>query len=230
MLALTTAIVAMADVSAHRTDEYLQAARLAIDPGAVALELDLTPGIALAEGIIADIDRNRDGSLSPDEQRAYASLALSALTIEVDGRPVRAELDGISFPDAEAMNRGEGTIRLRSRAALPHLSTGPHQLLFRNRHHPDRSVYLANALVPRSSDVAVTAQRRDGDQTELIIDYVLRAAPSSISGVWLLSVVTVALVLSVLLIRRSRWWAEATTDRAIHVEIEPASASRIHRP
>jgi hypothetical protein len=229
VLALTTAIVGVADVSAHRRDEYLQAARLAIDSGAVALELDLTAGIALAEGIIADIDRNRDGSLSPDEQRAYASLALSALTIEVDGTPVRAELGGISFPDAEAMSRGEGTIRLRSRAALPRLSTGPHQLLFRNRHHPDRSVYLANALVPRSSDVAVTAQRRDGDQTELIIDYVLRAAPSSISMVWLLGAVTAALVLSVLLIRRSRWWAEATVDRAIHVEIEPASASRIHR-
>ncbi len=204
MLALTTAIIAVAEVSAHRTDEYLQAARLAIDPGAVALELDLTPGIALAEGIIADIDRNRDGSLSPDEQRAYASLALSALTIEVDGTPVRAQLGAISFPAAEAMSRGEGTIRLQSRAALPRLSAGPHQLLFRNGHHPDRSVYLANALVPQSSDVAVTAQRRDGDQTELTIDFVLRATSSSTTGVWLLGCVAAAMVLSVLVIRRSR--------------------------
>ena len=64
-------------MSAHRRDEYLQAARLAIDPGGVQLELDLTPGIALAEAIIADIDRNRDGSLSDDEQRAYGRLVLS---------------------------------------------------------------------------------------------------------------------------------------------------------
>ena len=76
-------------MSAHRRDEYLQAARLAIDPDRVQLELDLTPGIALAEAIIADIDRNRDGSLSQDEQRAYGSLVLSALTLEVDGTPVR---------------------------------------------------------------------------------------------------------------------------------------------
>ena len=74
-------------MSAHRRDEYLQAARIAIDPGRVQIELDLTPGIALAEAIIADIDRNRDGSLSADEQRAYASLVLSALTLEVDGTP-----------------------------------------------------------------------------------------------------------------------------------------------
>ena len=72
VLALTTAIVGVAEVSAHRRDEYLQAARLAIDPGGVQLELDLTPGIALAEAIIADIDRNRDGALSQDEQRDYA--------------------------------------------------------------------------------------------------------------------------------------------------------------
>ncbi|HVD92322.1 MAG TPA: hypothetical protein VNC21_08575, partial [Vicinamibacterales bacterium] len=67
------AIVASADVWAHRRDEYLQAARLAIDPARVEIELDLTPGIALADTIIADIDRNRDGLFSPDEQQAYGS-------------------------------------------------------------------------------------------------------------------------------------------------------------
>ena len=81
------------------------------------------------------------------------------------------------------MRRGEGTIRLQSTATLPRLSMGPHQLLFRNSHHPDRSVYLANALVPESDQVAVTAQRRDGDQSELTIDYVLRAAPATSTAV-----------------------------------------------
>jgi hypothetical protein len=204
VLALTTAIVAVAEVSAHRRDEYLQAARLAIDPGAVELELDLTPGIALAEAIIADIDRNRDLSLSEDEQRAYASLAISALTIEVDGTPVRAQLGATSFPDAEALRRGEGTIRLQSTAALPRLSMGPHQLLFRNSHHPDRSVYLANALVPDSDAVRVTAQRRDGDQTELTIDYVLRPAPATSTAAWLMGSIVGAMALLVIGIRRSR--------------------------
>jgi hypothetical protein len=204
VLALTTAIVAGAEVSAHRRDEYLQAARLAIDPGAVELELDLTPGIALAEAIIADIDRNRDLSLSEDEQRAYASLAISALTIEVDGTPVRAQLGATSFPDAEALRRGEGTIRLQSTAALPRLSMGPHQLLFRNSHHPDRSVYLANALVPDSDAVRVTAQRRDGDQTELTIDYILRPAPATSTAAWLMGSIVGAMALLVIGIRRSR--------------------------
>ena len=171
MLALTTAIVGVAEVSAHRRDEYLQAARLAIDPGGVQLEMDLTPGIALAEAIIADIDRNRDGSLSEDEQRAYGRLVLSSLKLEVDGTPVRAQLAATSFPDAEAMRRGEGTIRIQSAATLPRLSIGPHQLLFRNSHHPDRSVYLANALVPgqrRSGGHGAAARRRsDGADRRL---------------------------------------------------------------
>ena len=203
MLALTTAIVGVAEVSAHRRDEYLQAARLAIDPGGVQLELDLTPGIALAEAIIADIDRNRDGSLSEDEQRAYGRLVLSALKLEVDGTPVRAQLAAASFPDAEAMRRGEGTIRIQSAATLPHLSMGPHQLLFRNSHHPDRSVYLANALVPSSDEVAVTGQRRDGDQTELTVDYLLRAAPATSTAAWLLGSIAATMVMWLLLTRLS---------------------------
>ncbi len=194
----------VAEVSAHRRDEYLQAARLAIDPGGVQLELDLTPGIALAEAIIADIDRNRDGSLSEDEQRAYGRLVLSALTLEVDGTPVRAQLGAASFPDAEAMRRGEGTIRIQSAATLPRLSTGPHQLLFRNRHHPDRSVYLANALVPGSDEVAVTgaAARRRSDRADQSTTSCVRA-PATSTAAWLLGSIAAAMVL-VLLTRRSR--------------------------
>jgi len=193
------------EVSAHRTDEYLQAARLAIDPGGVQIELDLTPGTALAEAILADIDRNGDGSLSAEEQRAYGSLVLSALELEVDGTRLPLRLGASSFPGAEAVRRGEGTIRLHAAATLPRLSIGFHQLLFRNRHHRDRSVYLANALVPESDRVAVMAQRRDGDQTELTIDYVLRAAPATSTAVSLLSSIAAATVLSALLMRASRF-------------------------
>ena len=197
-------VVAGADLSAHRRDEYLQAARLAIDPGRVQIELDLTPGIALADAIIADVDRNRDGALSPDEQRAYASLVLDALDIAVDGRPLRLQLGESSFPDLNAMRGGEGIIRLHAAGTLPRLSAGAHHLWFRNRHHPDRSVYLANALVPESDQVAVTAQRRDADQRELTIDYTLRAAPATSTAMWLLSGFAAAVAISAGLMRSSR--------------------------
>lgn len=201
MLALTAAVAAAAEVSAHRRDEYLQAARIGIDPDAVQLELNLTPGVELADAIVARIDRNHDGSLSAEEQSAYARVVFDALTLEVDGTPVRAQLAATTFPDVATMRRGEGAIRIQLAGPLPRLSAGPHQLLFRNRHSPDRSVYLANALLPASPDVTVTAQRRDVDQTELTIDYLLRAAPPQPAPAWLLSVLAVGVVLSWLLIR-----------------------------
>ena len=190
-------------MSAHRRDEYLQAARLAIDPGGVELELDLTPGIAVAEAIIAGIDRNRDGVLSQDEQRDHAGSVVSALALEVDGTPVQAQLTTFSFPDVAVMRLGEGIIRLQLSATFPRPSAGPHQLLFRNGHHPDGSVYLANALVPASDSVVVTAQRRDPYQTELTIDYVLRVGPATATDAWLLGSIAGAMVV-VLGIRRSR--------------------------
>jgi hypothetical protein len=194
-------VATAAYVSAHRRDEYLQAARIAIEPDAVQLELNMTPGIELADAIVAEIDRNRDGSLSPDEQRAYAAAVLGALTLEVDGTPVRTQLTAATFPDVDTMKRGEGSIRMQLAGTLPRLSAGAHALLFRNRHRRDRSVYLANALVPASPDVTVTAQRRDVDQTELTIDYLLRAAPPRPNPAWLLAL-AVAVLLSGLLISR----------------------------
>ena len=201
MLTLAAIIVASLEVSAHRKDEYLQAARVDVEPGTVRLELNLTPGIALADAIVADIDRDRDGAFSRDEQRDYGRLVLSALTLEVDGTRIRAGVLGSEFPDVEAIKRGEGTIRMQLAGTLPRLPAGPHQLLFRNHHNPDRSVYLANALVPRTADVEVTAQRRDDNQTELTIDYLLRADPPSPAPAWAVGGLTLAVALSALLMR-----------------------------
>jgi hypothetical protein len=201
---LAAAIAGAADVSAHRRDEYLQAARVGIEPGAVHLELSLTPGIELAEAVIGDIDRNNDGSLSMDEQRAYAALVVSALTFEVDASPVAAQLAGSAFPEPDAMRRGEGTIRMQLSGTLPRLSAGVHRLRFGNRHQPARSVYLANALVPQSPRVSVMAQRRDELQRELIVEYVLRSPPPKAVTAGLLGGLAAAVVLSGLLLRRPR--------------------------
>ena len=95
-------------------------------------------------------------------------------------------------------------IRLHAAATLPRVSSGVHQLLFRNGHHPDRSVYLANALVPESHEVSVTAQRRDAAQTEVTIDYVVRTAPARPAAAWLVGGLAVATALSALLMRPLR--------------------------
>lgn len=186
VLALTTAVVVSRGLSAHRLDEYLQAARIAVDPSRVELELDLTPGIAVAEGIIAEIDRDQDGSLGSNEKRAYVERVLGAIAVQIDGQPLQTELMASTFPVPDAFRGGDGTIRLRAVAGLPLLSSGAHQLFFRNTYRPDVSVYLANALVPESDRIAITGQRRDGDQRDLTIDFVVRTEAALSPRVWLL--------------------------------------------
>jgi hypothetical protein len=168
-------VIVAPDASAHRRDEYLQAARLGIDPGRVRIELDLTPGIAVAGGVLAEIDRDRSGAISDDEARAYAAAVSKGVTLEVDGTPIPVELIDTRFRSLDAVMNGEGAIRLELAAAMPRLSNGLHRLRYRNAHRSDIGVYLANALVPDSDRVSVRAQERDGDQRELTIEYTLNA-------------------------------------------------------
>jgi hypothetical protein len=174
-LAACALVVITAAASAHRRDEYLQAARVAIDPDRVALALDLTPGIAVADQVIAEIDRDGDASITPEESSAYVQRVLSALTLDVDGRPLRLEIVERAIPAIDAMRQGEGAIRLQLAAALPALGAGVHRLRYRNAHRPDISVYLTNALVPASDRIAVDAQRRDAAQRDVTIEYALGA-------------------------------------------------------
>jgi hypothetical protein len=193
-----------ADVSAHRYDEYLQAVRIAVDPDRVQLELDLTPGIAVAEGVLADIDVDRNRSLSSAETQAYSERVLRAIALDLDGTPLRVELVDRAFPSIDAVLKGEGAARIQA-VATTHTGEGVHRLRFRNAYRADVGVYLANALVPASDRVTVTAQRRDVDQRDLEIDYVLRPDPATRRrGELLVGLTGAVIVLANVWWRRSR--------------------------
>lgn len=184
LVAALAATVAMsAVVSAHRRDEYLQAARISVDRDRVQIELDLTAGISVADEIIRDLDRDGSGSISSREARMFALAAVKAMRVEIDHRPVDLRLVNVAVPDLDVVRRGEGAIRLELGVSAGALPDGPHQLFFLNTHRPEISVYLANALVPISSQVAVTAQRRDAAQREITVEYLLSAkAPAGARG------------------------------------------------
>jgi len=193
LAALAMAAVMAATISAHRRDELLQAARIALGPDSVQIDLDLTPGIALASETLAEIDHDRDGTLSLDEQRIYADRVFRALSVSVDGIPLGLEPTASTFPELAAVYRGEGLIRLQASLSLPNQSPGVHHLRFRNDHRPAESAYLANALVPDSPRVAVVAQYRDQGQSELTIEYAIRARPAPLSTGWLVFPAALAL-------------------------------------
>jgi hypothetical protein len=178
-LALASVVAISGTASAHRRDEYLQAARIAVDPGRVQIELDLTAGISVAEAVIRDIDRDGSGSITSDEARTYATAVVRTLRLDADRMPLQVELINVTVPALEAIRNGEGAIRLELGARLPALAAGAHQIFFLNAHRADIGVYLANALVPTSPRIAVAAQRRDVAQREITIDYALTASPTT---------------------------------------------------
>ena len=195
-------------LDAHRLDEYLQATRLSIALDRVDLEVDLTPGAALAERIAADIDSDLDGQFSPAEADTYARGVLATLTLSADTRALALTLGSQVFPDRTAMLEGLGTIRLRLSAAMPRSSGGRHTLEFRNGYRPEVSVYLANTLVPEDRRITIGAQDRDPLQQRLTVTYDVASSRTGRGG-------TIAACLTVFLIlagRRRRFRASAEGD------------------
>jgi hypothetical protein len=196
-------VAAVDTLSAHRRDEYLQAARIAVEPDQVNVSLDLTPGMEVADAVTADIDRAGDATLSDSEKDGYAARVAAGLTLEVDGQPLRVDTVEVIFAGLTAFRRGEGTIQLQVRARLPRLSSGGHHFRFRNEERGDISVYLANALVPESARVSVTGQRRTPSQNESTIHFALGPKGTPLPW-WLLSTFGGAAGLAVLLLRAGK--------------------------
>ena len=143
----------------------------------------------MADAIIGDIDLDRDGSLSSDEKRAYVGRVLDTLQLRVDDETLQAASHNASFPELAEFRRGDGTIRITLAASIAQ-TPGNHRVFFRNDYRHDVSVYLANALVPDSNRIDVTAQHRDGDQRELTIEYLVRPANAASIPWWLFGSIT----------------------------------------
>ena len=185
-------------VAAHRLDECLQAARIAVEPDRLALELDVTPGVAIAESFIPEIDRDRDGTIAAHEQQEFIRRILGSVDLSLDGHRIELSDGTATFPELAALRTGEGMIRLRTDVAVPRPSAGVHEISFRNRYRGDVSVYLANALVPDSDRVAITAQHHSAEQRELMIDYELHAETATLPWPWIAAAAALALTLSFL--------------------------------
>lgn len=152
-------------VFAHRDDQYLQATLVAIQPSGVRLQINLTPGVAVAEQVIAQIDRDRDDAISKNEAAAYAKLLKHDLTLRVDGRKLELKLTASEFVPPAELRTGSGIIQMEFSAISGPLATGPHRLSLENRHLTRISVYLFNAARSRFATVEITRQKRNDNQS-----------------------------------------------------------------
>jgi hydrogenase/urease accessory protein HupE len=151
-------------VLAHRLDEYLQATIFSIEPGNIHATMRLVPGVAVAPRVIASIDSDHDGVLSPDEEHRYAERVMSDLELKEDGRNLPLHLASVTLPSVDQMKMGTGEIELAFSADLPAVR-GEHQLTFENHHESGISVYLVNSLVPQDQSLQLEAQSRNQNQS-----------------------------------------------------------------
>lgn len=158
-LALLLALLAVPSaVFAHRDDQYLQATLVGIEPSGVRLQINLTPGVAVAEQVLARIDRDRDGAISENEAAAYAKLLKRDLTLRVDGRRLDLKFSRSEFVEPAELRTGAGIIQMEFSAISGPLAAGAHRLTLENRHLTTLSVYLINAAQPRFATVQITRQ------------------------------------------------------------------------
>jgi len=152
-------------VFAHRDDQYLQATLVAIERSGVRLQINLTPGIAVAEQVIAEIDRDRNGEISKKEAAVYAESLRRDLTLRIDGRKLELKLTGSEFVPLEELRTGSGIIQIEFSSTFGTLVAGSHTLTLENRHLTAISVYLINAVQPRIATVQITRQKRNDNQS-----------------------------------------------------------------
>jgi hypothetical protein len=177
---------------AHRLDEYLQGALLSVEKSSLQVQLTLTPGVAILPIVIADIDADKDGTISESEQRAYVGHVLRDLSLAIDGHRLTPELSSMRFPAIEDMKEGRGEIQIEFHAGLPP-GGRTRRLTFENHHESRIAAYQVNALVPRDPDIQIVKQNRNYLQSFYQLDYAqagarfrtLSAALWSGDGTWL---------------------------------------------
>ena len=193
--------------AAHQLDEYLQATLIGVTRDGVDVEIQLTPGVAMLPVLMAVIDRDRDGRISLEEERAYVDRVAREVELRVDGVPAPLSLIESTFPTLEAMREGLGTIRMKLRTAR-----SGHEVRFENRHLPQVSVYLVNCLAAPSDGLVVSRQQRDEAQRSIEFEYFFgagaapgpRAAWTVLEPFWPVAIGVLLMVRMAVLIYRTK--------------------------
>jgi hypothetical protein len=183
----------LSTASAHRLDEYLQAAVFSLEDGQLRTQIRLTPGVAVLPAVLAAIDANGDGDLSAAEKAAYGQRVLRDADLSIDEQSQTLAPAAVRFPSLDQLRQGLGAIEIDVAALAVPTSHSRHRLSFRNRHQRTISVYLVNFLAPADAEWRIEQQQRNYEQSEYAAQFSRRGFPLPMA-LWLgAAAVTLAL-------------------------------------
>jgi hypothetical protein len=169
-IALAFVPFASAPAPAHEVDEYVQAALISVEKDHLDIQLRLVPGAAVFAKVIAAIDTDADGAISPAEQQTYTHRLVEDIVLTLNGQRATPAIEATSFPSVELMKEGLGEIHIALRVPVL-MRTGEQKLVLQNRHQNAISAYLVNCLAPRDPSLKIIRQRRSVDQAHYELEY-----------------------------------------------------------
>src|SRR5918997_5333339 len=112
LMVIAAVLALLPSLVAHRLDEYLQATVAMIEPDRIRLRIKLTPGVDVADQVLAKIDLNRDAIISANEAATYAESLRRDLVVRLDQSDAGLEVAALSFAEADELRPGRGTSQI----------------------------------------------------------------------------------------------------------------------
>lgn len=188
--ALALALVALPCLAEAHAEHCGQLAALTVRSTGITLELDLTPGLRVADAFVADLDQDHDGAVSRAEEGAFQARVSRDLDVRVDGLRQPLSVDRVTVPAVALLRTGEATIALRAHttAALP---GGTHRVCITNRFGAFPSAHAINAFAGDHT-VTLAAPSRTDEGRSLCVVATVVAPPQPRAGASLRTVLLVA--------------------------------------
>ncbi|MEZ4684091.1 MAG: hypothetical protein R2932_58770 [Caldilineaceae bacterium] len=178
---LFTLLAAPKVALAHPADVYLQATYLTVQPNQIVVELKLSPAVLTVSQLLDELDPDMDEQIPDTAWQTYIGNVVQNLTLHVDGTALPLTVTAVETPVYLNLQAGYGEVRIEMSALLPKvptdLTTGTHQITYRNDFAPTGVAYQVNAFVEQGADdgVAITLgkQNRDERQQSMTVDYTI---------------------------------------------------------
>jgi nickel/cobalt transporter (NicO) family protein len=181
-LLLCILLLPAAPAAAHPLDVYLQATYLTVSPTALTVEMDLSPGVLVAPRIIQQLDANSDREISKMEARRYLGQVVQDAVVRVDDRSMPLTVTKVHVPPYATIQAGYGTMRVFGTTSRTAVTTGQHQVFFRNGFSDVEVTYQVNAFVAEGAPITLEDQRRDATQRAATVSYTFDASAASAAG------------------------------------------------